>query len=62
MMHISLEQEDMFCLQAYTEVTNEHRLCLCVLKVTMHYTYIMANVNFISKVIYTDIFRGAHKI
>jgi hypothetical protein len=61
-MHILLEQEDMFCLQAYNEVKNEHMFCLCVLKVTMHYTYIIANVNFISNVIYTEISHGAENI
>jgi hypothetical protein len=61
-MHILLEQEDMFCLQAYDEVKNEHMFCLCVPKVTMHYTYIMANVNFISNVIYTDISHGAENM
>jgi len=46
----------MYCLQAYTEVRNEHIFCLYVLDLIIHCDYNMANINLITKAVYTHTF------
>jgi hypothetical protein len=43
----------MYCLQAYTEVRNEHIFYLYVLNLILHCDYNTANINLITKAVYT---------